>query len=160
MSLVVFTFVFSTCWINPTKFNSLHFFIILTCSLHLFHSWITNSVSSLFHSWITKIKLIKEIEGIRQVYAYRYLMLHETTHKWYIQKIKLSSNEIQAYWIKDFRGFHFFFKSPPSNIYKLYIKFTTFMVLLFNFNITKETFSKIYSSLSGKKLLYPCYLYI
>ena len=38
--------------------------------------------------------------------------------------------------------------------------FTTFMVLLFIFTTTKGTFSKIFSSLSGKRLLYICSLYI
>ena len=38
--------------------------------------------------------------------------------------------------------------------------FTTFMVSFFIFTVTKWIFSKIHFSLSGKKLLYPCYLYI
>ena len=38
--------------------------------------------------------------------------------------------------------------------------FTTFMVPLFIFIITNEIFSKMSSSLNGKRLLYPCYLYI
>ena len=38
--------------------------------------------------------------------------------------------------------------------------FTTFMVPLFIFTTAKMTFSKIYFSLSGKRLSYPCYLYI
>ena len=35
--------------------------------------------------------------------------------------------------------------------------FTTFMVSLFIFTTTKETFSKIHFSLSDKKLVCPCY---
>ena len=35
--------------------------------------------------------------------------------------------------------------------------FTTFMVSLFIFTTTKKTFSKIHSSLSGKRFLCPCY---
>ena len=38
--------------------------------------------------------------------------------------------------------------------------FTTFIVPLFIFTTTKETFSKISYSLSGKRLLCPCYIYI
>ena len=37
--------------------------------------------------------------------------------------------------------------------------FTNFMVPLFIFTTTKRTFSKIISSLSGKRLLYTCSLY-
>ena len=37
--------------------------------------------------------------------------------------------------------------------------FTTLLVQLFMFTTTKNTFSKIYSSLIGKRLLNPCYIY-
>ena len=38
--------------------------------------------------------------------------------------------------------------------------FTIFKLQFFIFTITKETFSKVSSSLSDKRLLYLCYLYI
>ena len=38
--------------------------------------------------------------------------------------------------------------------------FTTLLVSLFMFIITKETFSKTFSSLRGKKFLYHYYIYI
>ena len=46
------------------------------------------------------------------------------------------------------------------NIYRENYMFTTIKIPLFIFTITNETFSKISSSLSGKRLLCPCYLYI
>ena len=41
--------------------------------------------------------------------------------------------------------------------YRRNYMFTTFMVPLFIFITTKETFSKIHFSFNGKRLLCPCY---
>ena len=51
------------------------------------------------------------------------------------------------------------FTNNRIDIWKIFM-FTTFLVPLFMFTSTKETFSKIFSSLSGKRLLYHCSLYI
>ena len=105
---------------------------------------------------------------VKKLYTYFKIINYSANLSYFFIIFTSCSRFILSCYIKFFYSFNFVYVNSKFFFYISYIlfpfrgnfMFTTFMVPLFIFTTTKRTFSKIHSSLSGKRLLYTCSLYI